>query len=336
MILAPLYRPVKIVPPLESVEITVRYKWTQADQTSGFPQTAGEARVAFNRLFPEANHILRWDHLTSKDGSAELVRIPAMPSRREPELLLVVDRKFYTNTLTHLKVYAKHGDLYTENHQRVADLVASEHLAEFYSAQGVRSGFLDLRYENLIVRFTAEQLLHAQERHKAAQRELVGATGTRGELSDDEVHSRLLQTTGKVLDSGRSLRPVDDYKAASLQIGGKIVHQGLGLENKSDESLFAKATSPKGAAPDGAKGLVEMVERALADGTDPRTLVHNAPQEKRDELPIEVDVQLLPLYREPRRIRLHALYGKNGISRPGTLERTLAVALSRRIQFIFC
>jgi hypothetical protein len=134
-----------------------------------------------------------------------------------------------------------------------------------------------------------------------------------------------MNTKGDVI----GYRPVDDYRPVPLQVGGKVVHQGLGLENKSDEPVFATPVSPQGAAPDGAKGdLIEQVEQMIVDGTDPHVLVHDAvPQEKRDELPIDVDV-LLPLCVERRMMPLYrrtkpaSLEGKNGLTRSGTLERT--------------
>jgi hypothetical protein len=260
--LVPLYEDKKVTPELQITVTRIRYKWTRQ---SGTTPTSSEARLQWDRLFPEPRPILQWDHKTSGDGLSELVRIPAMPTRREPELLLVVDKGFYDGRLAHLQVYAKHGDLYTAEHQRVADLIASERLAEFYSAQGVRHGYLDLRYDSLIVRFTDAQKLHAQERHKAAQRELVGVTGTRGELTEDEVNARLLQTEGKVIDNGRSLRPVDDYQAVPLQVGSKRVNQGLGLENKTDEPIFATPVSPKGAAGEATVVHTGLVQTATGD-----------------------------------------------------------------------
>jgi hypothetical protein len=184
------------------VDVTVRYRWTR--------DPAPEARLAWDRLFPEPALIHRWDHTTSEDGLSELVRIPAMETRREPELLLVVDKRFYDSTLARKLVYAKRGDLYTARHQRVADLVASEHLGEFYSAQGIRRGYLDLRYDSLVVRSTDEQKLHAEERHTVAQHELTGVIKgvegkARGELTEDQVTAHLLQTKGKVIDSGALL-----------------------------------------------------------------------------------------------------------------------------------
>ena len=241
--------------------------------------------------------IQRWNH--ERRGDSEFIDLTLINQGRE--FIIAVDATFYDRRMAggRMEIYVKDGDVFYGDGQRLANIVASEIVPEFYSATAKRSGsLLDFRRASLLIKFTVEQREHCQRLEEENRRNLVGAKG-RHTLTDKDVEQHLMATEGGVREINGHRVPYDSYKPRMLQIGGKRVDQAFDINEAPADLLPAKSVRPKGAAPN--HGVYA------------------------DSLPIEADVQKVPTVKlEPpkRRCKPQPLIGANGITRAGDIERT--------------